>query len=205
YTRLSSHNLQKEDVYQELMQDSYQQGGYARTVLLTGYNPSTAKMEILGTGRAIRGPDHSRNPTLTPLEAIQFVESSKGGKLCGNEFDLANAFEIGRLAVTPSSAKGLAGKQKLPLLITNYVMRACRDAAVEAFQKEQACAIMAGYVAQSLRKAGIGVERVRGVSLNRDGNMDLFRKYDKYWMRNTPHFYKLTIPPEAALTASDGS
>lgn len=65
--------------------------------------------------------------------------------------------------------------------------------------KQQAWAVMTDYVAQTLQDGGIDVTRIPEVSLNQDNNIELFSKYDKYWIRNTPSFYRLGIPPEPVL------
>jgi hypothetical protein len=194
YSRLSSTNIDINEVYQELCADIYHRTGRARTVLLTVDNPDKGQQEALGTLRYIVGSHMQDNSEIPPFEAMELVSPIGGWEqFTFADFNLEKSIEFGRLAISPECRNRTAKIKDLHLPVLRQLLIGSYQLAVERHGISQVWCIMPPHVVRALSKAGIRSIPVPHFELNYHENAALFRKYDRYWLHRTPGFYKLDM------------
>lgn len=193
YAKLSSSKVNTSDVYEELCQDKYHRCGLARTITLTGIIPGATnnKTELLGTLRIVLGSSVPGNHLL-PLEAMHLV-TPKGGweNFDFGNFDPHKAIEYGRLAFNADCKKGLAKELKFHLHVLREITVGAYQLAIRQFAKTQAWGMATQLVAKSVIESGINMIHAPDIELNYQQNKTLFEKYDRYWIKGSPGFYKI--------------
>lgn len=193
YATLSSSKISAKNVYEELCQDRYHQCGLARTIILTGIIPGAAddRTELLGTLRIVLGSSVTSNDLL-PLEAMHLV-TPKGGweNFDFGNFDPHKAIEYGRLAFNADCKKGLAKELKFHLRVLREITVGAYQLAIKQFAKTQAWGMATQLVAKSVVESGINMIHAPDIELNYQQNKSLFEKYDRYWIKGSPGFYKI--------------
>lgn len=198
YTKFSSRRLSLDEVYAEICQDEYHCRDLARTIILTGLSPSSdyQHIEMLATVRIVLGTETSTASTL-PLEAMRLITPNGGwDNFIFADFNPYKAIEYARLAIRPDCRRGIARAQNFHLYVTQQLITGAYKIATQQFGKSQAWAIMPHFVAKTIEAAGINLIQVPGITLNYQQNQILFEKYDKYWISQTPEYYKLDFNAE---------
>lgn len=194
YSRFSSANVESGEVSSELCADTYHTTGRARTVLLSGYNPNTERCEALGTVRYIVGSHRQDGSDLPPFEAMDLISPAGGWdqfKFAG--FNLEKSIEFGRLAISPECLRENVRMSHFHLLVLRQLAIDSFQLAVEQYGVSQVWCIMPSYVVRALAKAGIHSIPAPNFHINHRENVELFRKYDRYWIHGAPKFYKLDM------------
>lgn len=194
YRRFSSQGLEKDSVLAELCQDEYSRAGTARTFALYGLNPNhdQADIEMLGTIRMVLGTEMPNG--MYPLEAMHLVSPLQGWeRFTFADFEALKAVEYGRFVISPTCRNGWGRRLSINGLILRKLLIESFDVAVRRFGKLQAWAIMPSYVVNTVLEAGIPVLRAPGIEPEYHANRALFSKYDKYWFRSSPAYYKLCL------------
>jgi len=78
YSGLSSRTLDPRQVRETVCNDDYHRQGVARTLLLSGWNPETARVEPLGTLRITLGSADTEKLGMRPLEAMNLMTVPDG-------------------------------------------------------------------------------------------------------------------------------
>jgi hypothetical protein len=195
YSALSSAMLSPLDVHEELCNDAYHRSGIARTLLLTGLNPQTARIEPLGTVRITLGSKRTAQLGIKPLEAMGLMAPGAGwGDFHFESFDVDQVVEGGRIAVAKAYRTGAAKRLGLVDLAVRVLVEGGFRIAADRFGKTQYWGILPHYVIARIRATGIGVIPAPGVSLQFSENSQLFQKYDRYWLKSNPCFCKVIVP-----------
>lgn len=193
YAKLSSSRVSANDVYEELCQDPYHRCGLARTIILTGIIPGASddKTELLGTLRIVLGSSITSSH-LPPLEAMHLVTPKVGWENFDFEdFDPDKSIEYGRLAFNAACKRGLAKELKFHLLVLREITIGAYLLAIKQFAKTQAWGMATLLVAKSVMESGVKMRPAPDIELNYHQNKGLFEKYDRYWLKGSPGFYKI--------------
>jgi hypothetical protein len=194
YSALSSATLSPREVREEVCNDLYHRSGIARTLLLTGLNPQTARIEPLGTVRITLGSDRTEELGLPPLEAMGLMAPDTGWENFHFQgFDVDHVVEGGRIAVARACRTEQAKRAGVVNLLIRALVEGGYRIAASRFGKSQYWGILPHYVVTRFRAAGIGVIPAPGVSLRLLGNAQLFHRYDHYWLRSNPCFCKVIV------------
>jgi len=195
YMQLTSRPLDLTEVREELCADPYHRHGLARTLLLTGENPNTGMIEPLGTLRIVLGYSHTAKLGIPPLEAMRLITPRGGWRDFSFEgFHVDEVVEGGRTAVAAACRIGLAKELQVAMGVvrTLYVegyRLACRN-----YAKSQYWGILPSHIVSKAESAGFRFIPAPHITLNHEENGALFEKYDRYWLKSAPWFYKVLIP-----------
>ncbi len=190
YALLSSHDVSPEMAYLELCTDSFHQAGISRTLLITGHNPIKKINTPLATARVIVNQDNS---VLPALEAMELVHPTNGWK----SFNFMNfmpelSAEIGRFVVIPECRQSKIGNTSMVTLLLEQLFWRFVEIA-HAHGKEQMWAIMPKYTVKIVESFGVRCIPIPNMHLNYKEHTNLFQKYDRYWLRSNPWFYRYDI------------
>lgn len=194
YSKLSSKTLDPEEVYKELCNDGYHSRGLSRTLLATGLNPNTDKIEKLGTVRFVLGSSHIENSNLQPLESMSLITPREGWEYFNFEgFDPMDAVELSRFVIVPNIRKGISKEIGLPIFLCRRFIDETKRISVDLHRKNQIWAIMPWYTVRIVKSGGVKLIPAPLVTLNYQGHSSLFKRYDKYWIHSDPWFYKFIV------------
>lgn len=192
YARLSSQEINYQEIYQELCKDEYHIQGLSRVLLLSGYNPDTDRVEPLGTMRIVLASEQAQTLGLAPIEAMSLFLPKDGWEnfeFAG--FKLKYVTELTRFAVTKLSRNGRARNIQLPSLVLNKLTRDAILIARKNYNRSQAWGIMPRYIVKMYEAVGIKLIASPEVKINYQNCTILANKYNKYWLRSNPAFYKV--------------
>jgi hypothetical protein len=120
YSGLSSRTLDPREVRETLCNDDYHRLGLARTLLLSGWNPETARVQPLGTLRITLGSSRTEKLGLRPLEAMNLMTFPQGWANFHFEgFEVNQVVEGGRTAVSVGCRTGVGKEMGLVFTCIN--------------------------------------------------------------------------------------
>lgn len=182
YSKLSTNVISPKELYDELCDDIYYSSNRSKTLLATGFNPNTNRVEPLATVRVIL-PLGLTSQNVYPLDFMNLVSPREGWKNFQFEgFNPEYAVELSRFAIDSACRIGASKKTGLSILIVKKLI----DTAVEMVRinrYSQIWALMPCYVARLVSAAGFNLMSYSSVVLSYNNYKWLFDKYDKYWIK----------------------
>ena len=195
YAQLASRPLDLLQVREELCADPYHLHGLARTLLLSGENPNTGTIEPLGTLRIVLGYTHTETLGIPPLEAMGLLTPRGGWRNFTFEgFSVDKVVEGGRTAVSAACRTGLAKELCVPMCVVHALYTEGFRLACHTYAKSQYWGILPSFLVARVESVGFRLIPAPHITLNHDDNAALFAKYDRYWLRSDPGFYKVLVP-----------
>jgi hypothetical protein len=196
YSRLCSQAITYQEVYEELCNLKVSQdSSLLITLLITGYNPNTNKIEELGTVSINLGCVQAKQNKILCLEAMDLVYPPEGwNNFKFGDFDLDKAYEICRLGVSPKCIDGVAKEIELPTIVIRKIVIEATKIAQQLYNKSQAWGITGEHIAQRVQSHETQLFPIPKTILNFSKYRDLFHKYDRFWLKSNPRFYKFVTP-----------
>jgi len=195
YSGLSSRSLDAREVRETVCNDDYHRQGLARTLLLSGWNPETARVEPLGTLRLTLGSTDAERLGLRPLEAMNLMTFPQGWANFHFEgFEVNQVVEGGRTAVSIGCRTGAGKEMGLPGFVLRALTVGGFRIATQKYGKSQLWAILPSYMVRRLKAVGIQAIVAPHVVLQLQKQPQVFRDYDRYWLHSDPAFCKVLVP-----------
>jgi hypothetical protein len=195
YSGLSSRRLDPREVRETVCNDDYHRRGLARTLLLSGWNPETSRVEALGTFRMTLGSTDTERFGLRPLEAMNLMTLPEGWANFRFEgFEVNQVVEGGRTAISMACRTGAGRAMGLPGFVLRALAVGGFRLATQKYGKSQLWAILPTYMISRLKAVGIKVIVAPQVVLQLQRQPQVFRDYDRYWKHSDPSFCKILVP-----------
>lgn len=193
YSDLSEKDRDVAQVYQELCQDGYDQGGRSVTLAALTHTPY-GKVELSGTHRIVFGQNQEDGGGLPPIDMMGLIEPEGDWphRLEGIADDEIG--EFGRFVIPEKYNSGVMKQYGIPVMIAKHMYEESKKVIQERGIRRM-YALVPPYVARFLKQAEVPVRHIPGTNL-KSGDIEaekIYSTYSKYWLgKSPPQLYQFT-------------